>query len=1522
VLHQTIGFTGVDGGTCTKCGFATYKGSSGSSSCTPCQVNRTTTSTASISSSSCICAYGYGGTACQACSTGAYKDVLGSSQCSTCIDKNATTVTLASTSSDNCTCKAGYAPSPWGSTIPKSQNCTICRAGYWSAGYGQSSCQSCQQGRYGSLLGATTLSCEGICPINHYCPLATSLPKSCPINTTSLVGSSSLFQCQCLPGYYSSGTGGPCYKCDIGAYSNGGNATACLTCTAHSTTLSTGSISITNCSCIDPYQGPNGGPCDYCYQGDWLDIDGHTCHHCAAGRFGSLPTPINNASCSGICSSGYYCAEASISSTSEACPINATSPVGSTSINDCYCPLGYSGNAFNGESCEACPLGRYKSSNGNASCQGCVNGAITTSIASTSIHSCECDAGYYGNASSTTTVPWCSICPAGTWSIKGSSVCSLCSMGSFGSTSGSTSSSCTGICSIGYYCPAGSTNSTAMSCPLHQTTVLPGGAAVIAECFCQPGYSGPNGGQCQACVAGLYSTSGGNSACLPCLAGRFGSSIAAASPYCDGECPINHYCRAGTVVPKECKVNSIAPVNSTTSRSCTCAPGLFGPNSTNTACSTCPIGAYCLGGDTYSLCSNIAANLTTFIIGATSPELCACQPGYTGTNGLGPCIACVTGKYSSIGGNASCIDCQAGRYGNSTSLISSLCDATCPIDHYCPSGTIQPISCPLNTTTRTSSVIGTQSGSGGISIMDCRCKAGFTGSGGDTCDVCSVGRYKSIEGSSLCINCLSNTSSSPVASTSLGDCVCIAGHSGAAGGYCPACLPGSYSLGGDNACVSCPSGRYGSSRALTSSICDGECSSGYYCPAGSISSTEYACPYPNSMSPNGSSSANQCICNAGYTGVNGGYCSECPRRTWGPGGNIACQSCPVGATTINKASTSSDACQCPVGYELFTNYSSSTNITSCLKCAIGWYKPTIGNDACSSCPINTTTSVTSSTSISSCICMPGYTGTAGGPCSMTPNPTVTLNIADGQAIITGSSVIKFVATFSRSVVGFMPSSIIVSGTAGATSAIISNGVSGSSVYEISVTNMIQSGNVTVTLPSSVANDTNNRASLAAMSSSNVVQYDITPPMIMISRATGQSNITHVLPLVFIVTSNEEVTSLTSNDITITGDIDGVSTITVSDDGSDHVVSVNGLVTSSIISISIGSGKVTDLVGNGNTMSNTATITYDIAPPIATVTVATLSSSTNTMIVAGGPIRYVITFNEVVLLNPVMSFDSRVKLSGSAAIDGYSVLTFVDVTSINATVEVNNVLNGTLTLTLQSSAFMDMAGNKNTMTSSLVVVIVDTVAPTVTITRSLSSPISPTNANRVYFELWWSEPVIGLNSSEYNSTSFTWSGDGGVYIIGNTGANNITIEQMSLQYQLISLSGMVSPGNISIGVKSGAVHDFVGNPNVGVASLSSSVMIEYDNIAPIAATVWSPLNSQVSASPLLISYMLYETASVGSLTLTFRRQSTKVSLDSSSPHIFTLSSPLTSQGNHSFEFNVLQPLLTGTSILISLILGLP
>ena len=72
------------------------------------------------------------------------------------------------------------------------------------------------------------------------------------------------------------------------------------------------------------------------------------------------------------------------------------------------------------------------------------------------------DAGYYAVATLGRLYKNECLCEAGRYCVAG--VASACPAGRYGDDTGSTNASCVGVCSAGFYCPAGSTSPTQQPC--------------------------------------------------------------------------------------------------------------------------------------------------------------------------------------------------------------------------------------------------------------------------------------------------------------------------------------------------------------------------------------------------------------------------------------------------------------------------------------------------------------------------------------------------------------------------------------------------------------------------------------------------------------------------------------------------------------------------------------------------------------------------------------------------------------------------------------------------------------------------------------------------------------------------------------------------------------------------------------------------------------------------------------------------------------------------------------------------
>ena len=269
---------------------------------------------------------------------------------------------------------------------------------------------------------------------------------------------------------------------------------------------------------------------------------------CPAGFFGDS-YGLSSKNCSGLCLHGYLCPRGTVSPYSHDC--------GNYSVY--------------------CPTGSY----------------VPTPVSS----------GYYSGPiyvnPKNRFQQW--ICPVGHFCSDGES--RLCDGGHFGNSTGLSSSSCSGLCRSGYFCPPGSVSDTEHECGGVDRYCPPGSDS---PSYVPDGFvSGPSyvnetiRSTIESCPLGFYCT-GGES--RPCPAGSFGNSTVLTSPSCSGLCPIGFYCPEGTSQPDSYPCPSgryggeLGLFNSSCSGSC--SPGFYCPlGSTNSTFIRCgDASVYCPEG--------------------------------------------------------------------------------------------------------------------------------------------------------------------------------------------------------------------------------------------------------------------------------------------------------------------------------------------------------------------------------------------------------------------------------------------------------------------------------------------------------------------------------------------------------------------------------------------------------------------------------------------------------------------------------------------------------------------------------------------------------------------------------------------------------------------------------------------------------------------------------------------------------------------------------------------------------------
>ncbi|KAL3877077.1 hypothetical protein ACJMK2_034832 [Sinanodonta woodiana] len=581
--------------------------------------------------------------------------------------------------------------------------------------------------------------------------------------------------------------------------------------------------------------------------------------------------------------------------------------------------------------CVQCELDFYQDQYNATSCKSCGNGRITLIKGSPSYLYCvvPCSAGRYHKSIVNTAA--CEECPVGQYqNSPGQLSCLVCPSGRTTYLTGS--ALCYDICSAGSFF-----NTTLVSCN-----------------YCPPGQYQPYPGraECFICPQGFVSTTGSTQCKVFCSAGQ---RIDNATSQCVS-------CEIGTYQPETSQTSCIScgspenwvtnRIGSTSINDCSffCPSGYHkvGINS----CEPCPIGTFKDNAiDRFGSCQNCPPDSTTNGTRTTSIVLCNiyfCSPGtFWNLNQL-RCQPCERGTYQPNSGLTSCIPCESSKTTNTTGAIyPSQCIFFCPRGYSHNSST-------------------------------------------DMCDPCPVGYYQDVVDQMFCKTCGFAHTTLYQASTSINNCteICASGTQYNTTGRCELCLRGTYRTAGIGIldCQNCPNGftTIGTGTTSISGCNIATCYQGTYrtinniceaCPLGTYQPYSYqesciSCgPASNWFTEQvGSVAKDQCkfFCPSGYAAGFNNTCDVCPKDYYKDNTiNVSsqCLKCPNNTFTVSSGSTSINNCsiaECPSGYQR------NTTLSGCVPCGIGFYQPSVNQNACVSCPPNHSTRGLASDSSSDC----------------------------------------------------------------------------------------------------------------------------------------------------------------------------------------------------------------------------------------------------------------------------------------------------------------------------------------------------------------------------------------------------------------------------------------------------------------------------------------------------------------------------------------------------------------------------
>lgn len=369
------------------------------------------------------------------------------------------------------------------------------------------------------------------------------------------------------------------------------------------------------------------------------------------------------------CDPGYYCPQGSTSGTSVPCAVGTFRATPGAGVNtDCAaCTKGY----YCGEGTSVptiCPQGFY-----------CLQGSVTPT---------GCPIGTFGASVGLTAL----VTNTGT----SDTGCFNCLPGMYCSQVGLKAPD--GLCDMGYFCISKSSTPN----PTDATT----GNKCIAGGFCDMGSF--TSVSCKPGTFNKNTLATSEAECIACTAGKYcsGSFISAET----GDCTAGYYCEAGSTIATATAADKGYYTLAGASQQVICPTGFYQPEPGSSSCNECLAGYYCPT-------EGLAEDITLCPTGSYCP--------YTATTGTVNQVSCPLGTFNQFTKQTlltDCQDCTPGSYCNQLGLsaVAGTCSqgyycktkstlqqpetedvngnfGPCPVGHYCPSGTAEPIKCPPGT---------------------------------------------------------------------------------------------------------------------------------------------------------------------------------------------------------------------------------------------------------------------------------------------------------------------------------------------------------------------------------------------------------------------------------------------------------------------------------------------------------------------------------------------------------------------------------------------------------------------------------------------------------------------------------------------------------------------------------------------------------------------------------------------------------------------------------------------------------
>jgi methionine-rich copper-binding protein CopC len=339
--------------------------------------------------------------------------------------------------------------------------------------------------------------------------------------------------------------------------------------------------------------------------------------------------------------------------------------------------------------------------------------------------------------------------------------------------------------------------------------------------------------------------------------------------------------------------------------------------------------------------------------------------------------------------------------------------------------------------------------------------------------------------------------------------------------------------------------------------------------------------------------------------------------------------------------------------------------------------------------------------------------------------------------------------------------------------------------------------VTINISSGVCTDLAGNGNASATQFSRT--YDGTAPGVSLtSTVPAYTNAAFSVTFTF----TESVTGFTSGEITVTN----ASVSGFSGSGTTYSATITPTTNGAVTTVKLLAGVAQDAAGNGNTLSNTISTTFDNQKPTVSLS-STASNPTNLK-----PFTVRILFSENINESSLTLDDITV---GNGSPSG--------LTKVNATnwdVSITATDDGAVTVNFAVDKITDLAGNTNTAATQLSRTY-DGTKPNVTI--STTAP-NPTNTTPIPFTIVFTEEV-------------------NLFAVADITVGNGTKGALSTADSITFTINISPTGSaVTVNIAAGVATDNAGNTNNAATQYS----ITYDNSAP-TVTTFTPADNATGVS---------------------------------------------------------------------------